>query len=180
MMVDVMIDLETWGTRPGCAVRSVGAVAFDRRHSGELGAEFYRNVDTWSCLDAGLRVDSKTRAWWRQQSDEARAALEADKVELALAAAEFHAWLGNYGSPCVWSQGASFDLPIWEATAAAVDLIAPWKFWNHRDTRTIYDVAGLDPKTLPRDGTHHSALDDARHQARCVQEAVRRLRGEAT
>ena len=177
-MVDIMLDLETWGTRPGCAIRSVGAVAFDRR-GGDLGGEFYRNVDTWSCLDAGLRVDPKTRAWWRQQSDEARAALEADKVELLIVATGFHDWLAKHGTPCVWSQGASFDLPIWEAAALAVGIAVPWRFWNHRDTRTAYDLAGLDHRALPRGGVAHSALDDAKHQARLVQEAVKKLKGGA-
>ena len=46
-----------------------------------------------------------------------------------------------------------------------------------RDTRTAYDLARLDPKTIPREGTHHSALDDAHHQVRCVREAVRRIEG---
>lgn len=29
MTVSVMLDLETWGTRPGCDIRSIGAVVFD-------------------------------------------------------------------------------------------------------------------------------------------------------
>ena len=29
MTISIMIDLETWGTEPGCDIRSIGAVVFD-------------------------------------------------------------------------------------------------------------------------------------------------------
>lgn len=28
-MIHIMLDLETWGTRPGCDIRSIGACVFD-------------------------------------------------------------------------------------------------------------------------------------------------------
>jgi hypothetical protein len=156
---------------------------FDRTHDPDVdvGPTFYRNVDTWSCIDAGLRVEKKTRDWWKNQSEEARAALEIDKTTIEVAVRDFHGWLANnLGGPdaCVWSQGASFDVPIWEAAAAAVDLIPPWKFWCVRDTRTAYDLAGYDHRGAERGraGTAHNALDDARHQARCVREALTKLK----
>ena len=33
-MSDVMLDLETWGTRPGCAIRSIGACVFNPNGEG--------------------------------------------------------------------------------------------------------------------------------------------------
>lgn len=47
MSKDVMVDLETLGTRPGCKILSIGAVEFgvgpDYNEDG-LGAEFYVEV----------------------------------------------------------------------------------------------------------------------------------------
>ena len=31
-MSHIMVDLETWGVRPGCALRSIGAVSGSRSH----------------------------------------------------------------------------------------------------------------------------------------------------
>ena len=43
-MTHIMVDLETWGTAPGCDIRSIGAVVFDPV-AGTLGATFYVNVE---------------------------------------------------------------------------------------------------------------------------------------
>lgn len=43
-MEDMMIDIETLGTRPGSVILSVGAVMFDRHGVGH-GETFYMNVE---------------------------------------------------------------------------------------------------------------------------------------
>ena len=54
---DVMLDLETWGTMPGSALRSIGAITFDPYgNDGFVEASFYRNIDHVSCERAGLKV----------------------------------------------------------------------------------------------------------------------------
>jgi hypothetical protein len=172
--MEIMLDLETFGTKPGCALRSIGAVVFD--FDGKLGAEFYANIDKQSCLDAGLFVDPQTEAWWAQQSKEAQDSLLVDPVPLKDAATRFNKWwLENRGLR-VWSQGGNFDEPLWTAACAAVGVTVPWKFFNSRDTRTAYDLFALDTRTVSRAGTYHNALDDAKHQARCVALAVARGR----
>ena len=92
---------------------------------------------------------------------------------------EFHVWFCNQGAQFIWSQGGNFDEPLWVAAAVAVNSPIPWKYYNTRCTRTAYHLAGFDPRTMPRDGTHHNAIDDARYQIHCVQESYRRLREAA-
>ena len=177
-MQHVMLDLETWGTKPGCALRSIGAVSFNL-HS-EIGDGFYLNIDGGSCSDAGLTVEKGTQEWWAKQSPEAQAALMVDPQPLAGVVAGFHAWFKAQGAEFVWSHGGNFDEPIWSAAAAAVGARVPWKFWNARCTRTAYALAKFDPRSLKREGTYHNALDDARYQVQCVQAAMRILdRGAA-
>jgi hypothetical protein len=148
---------------------------FDPR--GEtLGAEFYANVERASCEEAGLHVDPGTEAWWRDQSREAREALTREPMNVADASLEFCGWFRRTGGIFVWSQGANFDEPIIQAVFHAVGHRAPWKFWDTRDTRTIYEAGGLNTKTIKRAGTHHDALADARHQALCVQRAYARIK----
>jgi hypothetical protein len=67
--VHVMLDLETWGTSPGSALRSVGAVTFSPY--GEPGfteAAFYANIDRHSCVLAGMTIDPAIVDWWSRQA----------------------------------------------------------------------------------------------------------------
>lgn len=169
-MTDVMFDLETFGKAPGCALRSVGAVFFDTR--GNFGAEYYRNIDKQSCLDAGLKIDPETEAWWSSQGKEAQERLLVNPRPLREVVLEFANWFLAKGGERIWCQGATFDAPVWEAASTAVGAKLPWKFWNVRDTRTLYDLYNFDPRSVKREGTHHNALDDAKHQAICVQKAI--------
>jgi len=169
-MKDVMFDLETFGKRPGCVVRSIGAVFFDMR--GGLGHELYRNIEPDSCKAVGLGLDPDTVEWWSKQPQPARDALLVDQQPLKRVVLEFANWFKAKGGERIWCQGATFDAPVWEAAALAVGSQVPWKFWNVRDTRTLYDLYNFDPKSVARAGTYHNALDDAKHQARCVQAAV--------
>lgn len=173
-MRHVMLDLETWGTRPGCALRSIGACAFslDREL---INQTFYMNVDEASCLAAGLEKDRSTVEWWEKQSLEARAHLMIDPRPLVSVVRAFHGWFREIGGEFVWGHGANFDEPIWVAAAHAVGERVPWKFWNARCTRTLYHAADFDPRSIPRSGTHHDAGDDAHYQARCVIAAAKKL-----
>lgn len=174
----VMLDLETWGTRPGSALRSIGAVAF-RPDGVNVWERFYRNIDKESCLMAGLTVDAKTVSWWQKQSPEAVARLDGDQQPLADVANAFHAFFRlNYGR-FVWCHGANFDEPLWSAACRALGFSVPWKYWDTRCTRTLFAMADFDMKSVPREGVAHDALADAIHQARCVQQAVAKLRAPA-
>ena len=85
--MSVMIDLETWGTSPGSAIRSIGAVIFSERSQEEYAvgedpaSTFYRNVDDSTSL--GVRSPSPVQ-WWSQQSDDALRAFEAACIQRAL------------------------------------------------------------------------------------------------
>ncbi len=171
----IMLDLETWGIMPGCAIRSVGAVVFDPQGEGH-GETFYRNVLDRSCWVAGLTVDKSTVAWWENQSKEAQEVFANDPKPIASVVSDFHAFIAKLEQVHPWCQGSGFDTSIWEAVARAVGRPIPWKFWNLRDTRTAYHLAGLDERSVPRTGIVHNALDDAIHQVKCVQAACKILR----
>jgi hypothetical protein len=175
-MKDIMLDLETWGTRPGCALRSIGAVMFDPT-SEILGEKFYVNIDRASCEHSGLHVSRDTEAWWEKQSATARDALLVNPRPLGEAVGTFTRFFNLNGAARVWSQGANFDEPLLSAVYDLLKVRAPWKFWDSRCTRTIYAAAGLNFNREARasGGTHHNALDDAVHQARCVQKSYRML-----
>lgn len=176
-LANVMLDLETWGTTPGSAFRSIGACEFDP-HTDQIGETFYANISDQSCEEAGLTKDAGTVAWWRRQTQQAQDSLLLDQRPLAEVASDFHQWFRKVRGIFVWSQGANFDQPLWEVAVVKVGLRAPWKFTHSRCTRTAYDMGGLGYDMMPRrSGTHHNALDDAVHQSKCVQAAYRRRNG---
>lgn len=175
MTQHVMLDIETLGTKPGSIILSIGACTFEP-HGGGVNDAFYTNVcPTDSRDNYGLRSDPSTVEWWKNQSVEAKAHLTSNRRVLPLALSEFAKWFEDVGGEQVWCQGATFDVPLMEAAYSAVKQHTPWKFWNVRDTRTVYDVFGFDAKSVERAGTYHNALDDARHQVKCVQGALRCL-----
>ena len=139
-----------------------------------------------------LTRDPRTVQWWSEQSDDAQAAFT-DPVDLREALDRFTAWLydvtrvnreetGN-SNACIWSHGASFDPPILAAAYEAVGLPVPWHYRAPRDTRTLFDVAGITDHTewLKQHpgplGLAHHALDDSICQARAVCAAYERIAG---
>jgi DNA polymerase III epsilon subunit-like protein len=158
---NVMVDLETLGTRAGCSILSIGAVKFDAEG---LGEEFYVVVSRENCIIMGLIEDPDTINWWSKQAPEARTVLdEAAKPEaktLEEALNMFTKWLANEK---VWGNGSDFDNAILYACYAAIGQETPWKFWDSRCYRTL---KALYPTIkMVRGGTYHNALDDAKSQA---------------
>lgn len=167
-----MIDTETLGTKPGAALLSIGAVMFGPTGLGET---FYAPVLLESCVGVGLTIDPATVMWWMRQGDEARAAAFcADAAPLWQVLSAFFDWFVAQRAKHPWCHGATFDVPILEAAFKACDMAAPWEFWNVRDTRTLYDLAGV--KVDRGAGTHHNALDDARNQAEAAVKAMNILK----
>lgn len=169
----VMLDLETLGTRPGCAILAIGAVHFGTGPDFPAATRetFYTVINTQSCTKRyGLKVCPKTEQWWRGQSDGARKVLEearACKVGLREALVNFDAWLnsigGNKNSLRIWGNGADFDNPIITACYDVCDMEPPWQFWNNRCFRSLRNLPGL-PVRRKKVAAHH-ALQDAVDQA---------------
>jgi len=176
-MRHVMLDLETWGTKPGSALRSIGLVQFDPRTPG-FGKEFYCNIERDSQIALGATINEGTEKWWAQQSGAARKALEENQIHLLQACLQVKTYFCETKVTYVWAQGSNFDPVLLEASFDLVDLSVPWRFYNTRDTRTIYNAASLDTKLITRKGEHHNALEDAKHQVRCVYMAFKILHGD--
>ena len=70
----------------------------------------------------------------------------------------------------IWGHGSHFDIPILENAYKACNLIPPWKFWQVRDTRTLYEVAGVRLSNTYVKMKHH-AIYDAFRQMIAVQKA---------
>lgn len=166
---DVMVDIETVGTAPGCGVLSIGAVTFG---PDGLGHRFYINASLASSTALGLTIDPDTITWWLNQSrDSQDAAFQSDAPALLDALMMFSDWYLSIGPERVWCHGATFDVPVLDAAYRAARMSPPWQYWQVRCTRTLYDLAGV--KVDRSKGTHHNALDDAINQAEAAVRALR-------
>ena len=163
MKENIMIDLETLGTKPDSAILSIGAVTFDE---DGIGSEFYVNTDLESQLNDfhKRKIDSGTFYWWAEQSSEAGKSLKNDRRTLGDALSMFEFWLMNNAdldNVKVWGNGADFDNVIITSAFGC----QKWKFWNNRCFRTFLAITNAD-RVKPV--TAHNALDDAKAQAQTI------------
>tara|TARA_B100001094_G_C18156547_1_gene786789 strand:- start:389 stop:955 length:567 start_codon:yes stop_codon:yes gene_type:complete len=179
-MEDVMIDLETLSVKPNAVILTIGAAKFNRNGPEKPLEElntFYKRIQIQSCLSVGLQTCKETVKWWTTQDKEAR--LEAfdgdDRIPLKQMLDDFTSWFGTNKNTKIWSHGDDFDCVILASAFRAFGMEPPWKFWNTRDTRTLFDLANFSLKSIPNTKLHH-ALYDTYAQILGVQICIQELR----
>jgi hypothetical protein len=172
----ISLDIETLGLKPGNVVLSAALVRFDDLASTSV------QIHIGEQQAAGLTINDGTRAWWSQQSPAAQAAAFAPAPPLRDALAHIATWLqwaasGASGQEFfLWCHGAGFDAPMLAAVFEAAAVPVPWTYRQVRDTRTLYDLAGVSLGDFSG-GTYHNALDDAMAQTRAAVAAMNRIAG---
>jgi hypothetical protein len=178
MAKHVMLDLETYGTKPGSIILSIGAVTFDMNG---LYEEFYEVIDLKASKAWGFTEDFNTVKWWSKQSQAARKAVfEAETTVLPNSATHsFAAWVKQVGGISIWGNGADFDLPLLQAYFDKTGTLWPVAFYNHRCFRTLKTMC--PPQEIAKNEEAHNALADAKWQAEytiaCLQ-WLKKVRGE--
>lgn len=177
--MDVMIDLETLGTRPDAAIIQIGAVLFEPVSGGKVlnGKGFNYHV----LLQDGMgTVDHGTLCFWLQEKSAAKMGVELSMNAFPLEHVlhNFLAWpkeahdLSWESINGVWAQPSNFDLPILRSAFARVGMDPPWDRRATRDAYTLYALAGGRPEIDRVGFTPHDAYDDAVGQAMQVQKAM--------
>lgn len=164
-----MLDLETLGTTADSAIISIGAVRFDLESSEVDNDGFYASVSVDSNLELGRKISESTLIWWMGQDEDAKCVFTEPKQTLYAALQSLSDWFGGEDDYLVWSNGASFDIPMLEHAYAQADMEVPWKFFNARCMRTYKNLPGAAKFALPFKGVAHNALHDALNQAQSLQ-----------
>lgn len=179
-MNNMMCDMETWGKKPGCAIRSLGAVPFDPYGEGH-GEAFYANITDESCLSVGLIKEEDTVSWWARQGSRAQEILLKDQRPLTEVADEFDEFWRKSRVIFPWGNGAGFDPVLWESAMDKIGRRTPWHYTDIRCVRTAYDMGLFERNSVRMGGLiKHYALDDCRYQVACVQRAYRNVHGKKT
>lgn len=174
--MDLMLDLETFGTKQGCVVRSIGAVSFKLSRKGCVTKKrFYANLTEDDQIAMGLVKDPDTVKWWSRQTEAAQNAFLVDQKPVSDVLESLTAFIKDEQCDHAWSQGSSFDLPIVSELYDRSGLKFPVPFSAWMDTRTAYRLAKTITNKIPRKGTFHNALDDCDYQVRCLSESMSRL-----
>lgn len=178
MQDQVMIDIETLGTRANSVVLTMGAVVFDLNAApGQFGEEFYAVLTTSEQEVLGRVKDQSTLDWWKKQDATARyAALERKDRELCGQALDRLFNILALGDYCVWGNGSDFDNAIVSDLFRTFEFETPWAFWNNRCFRTYKAMFKHLTGPVQFNGMKHHALDDAKHQAYHLQLIQQKLR----
>lgn len=161
-----MIDLETFGVNKTAVIVQIGACYFDRV-TGEIGETFKVNISPVSGVKAGCRMDAQTVSWWMGQSDAARASILAEpQLDINEVMEHLNQFLSK--AKHIWSH-ATFDFCIIMEVMSLLDIKPKFSYKNARDIRTLSHLTGNKSFDGNRDGIHHDALDDCKHQVKyCV------------
>lgn len=167
-MKHLMIDNETLATTADAVILSIGAVKFDL-DTGEVANDgFYVSISVDSNLALGRRISEETLIWWLKQPAAAQQVFHEPKETLEEALTQLSDWVGTDDYE-VWSNGASFDIPMLEHAYSQIGMEVPWRSYNSRCFRTYKNLPGAKAVKLPaRQGVDHNALADAYNQAEAV------------
>jgi hypothetical protein len=168
-----MLDLESLGTRPDCAILTLGAIKFDPFNLDKFGDGIYFRIDVDEQLSLGRQVQEDTLEWWMRQAEDVReeALGESDRISLTSMYQQLNRFLVGVNN--IWCQGPAFDIVILENIYRQMSWPTPWQFWQIRDSRTLFGVHG-DPREKNKVGLHN-ALEDCVSQATAVQQIYHKL-----
>ncbi len=180
MANDIMIDLETLDTSPYCVILTMGIVRFDPRGMGVVERlELRPTIEEQTEIHNRI-INDDTLRWWGEQSTDAIEEAMGDRGRMPFKDCMEVLYKFCWNRRAVWSNGASFDVVACETamrqTLTDYSNPIPWPFWTVRDTRTLYEIAGVSLKDKKYGSrTTHKAVEDAEHQAIVVQDAYRKL-----
>jgi DNA polymerase III epsilon subunit-like protein len=162
-MFNISLDLETLGTDFNAPIIAIGAVCFT--DEGETISEFENYImPDFKLYEQMPSFD--TIKWWTEQSREASSISFSGTMQLKTALQNFSKFYKNAGHRIpVWSH-ASFDASIMKYCYGVAKVDCPVHYRDWCDLRTLQRICKItQPEKV---GVAHTALDDARYQAKVV------------
>lgn len=179
--IDIMVDIETLGTKSDSTVIQIAAIAFDII-SGKTIKEFNHIADIE--MNEQLTIDGSTLKWWLNTDAKLLTKLlnsgNQSSAELILL---FRRWLvemiqlDENKEVYLWGNGILFDNKMIQHQMELLNVDYPIHYQNDRDVRTIVDLASkklnisenkLKESYNDDSLVHHDAFDDVKYQINLV------------
>lgn len=196
--IDVMLDLETLGVTDSAQVIQISAVAFHLEKPPATVSDLSRTFDVILDLsmineDNTVTLEVNTLQFWLSSEENAKVFRNLTSADTGRGEErmvhDFWEFLQTlqeeYEDVYLWGNGILFDNKKIEALFSKYNLASPIKYSNHRDVRTIVELASAKKQVtvseyrLAHDPglEKHNALQDALHQVMYVTEAYQDLVG---
>ena len=164
--IDLMIDIETFGTSSKAAVIQIAGVYFNIE-DGEIGETFCASLDIKDVLSHGFIEDEDTKRWWDTQDQE----ILNEILDNGQPAEDVIKQFSEFSSKAnrVWSH-ATFDFVILQEYLKHFNM--PLMNFRHaRDLRTLVDLSNIDLQYYDKPKFAHHALHDCYHQIKYTVDA---------
>jgi hypothetical protein len=188
--MDMMLDIETLGREPGCAVLSIGATMFnpddpDSRDHLLDSNHFYVAINNFDSLSNGFGADPETLKWWKKQKvwSQLGAEIANSNVTVAKSCELLSEFSDRHRPVKIWANSPTFDIEILKSLFRKSGVSYPFSYRQEMDFRTTMELAfktrdqrpvrteEISNRFLP-----HHALGDAIHQAHQILMALSILR----
>jgi hypothetical protein len=187
MRIDVMVDIETLGTKTDSTIIQISSVAFNIE-TGEYISKFDRVADISKNESYDMRVTGSTLKWWLNTNKELLATLLNRGVGSSRRLLEdFHGWLvglSTLGDLYLWGNGILFDNAMIRHQLEENGLDYPINYKRDRDVRTIVDLTCVKLKLTEKELREryydptlepHDAFNDVTNQINLVVNCYREL-----
>lgn len=181
--LDVMVDIESLSMETGGTLLQICAKKFNL-HTGEEYSTFNMYIDI---SQEDVVAKGETLKWWVEDKDRLKVFTEIirkGKYSEEHVVKEFHKWLTLEGKEVhLWGNGILDDNRVLNDKFNKYNLPLPVKYNNHRDVRTLVDVAcakerismydfiGKNMIKGAKSNQLHNALTDVNFQIRLVVSA---------
>lgn len=152
-----MLDIETYSAESNAAIAQISAVDFYVSEEFNLESQFTANINQKSNQAINRHYSEETLNWWKDRPIEVKKSLMTDQRNIDDVIKDFIKWLSP--KSLIWCQGASFDIPIIKSTLSALNIETPWKYWNERDSRTLFKTLDVDMQANRSESAHNSLVD---------------------
>ena len=161
---DLMVDIETLGTKSYALILSVAIVEFNMI-TGEIGDNIYLKISINDSLLNDFKIEGDTLIWWMNQDKDAKIVFDnKNSFKCVDALTHITKFILNKEYLKIWGNSARFDLGLLQNYYNKFNMNIPWKYGNERDVRTLVDFYPDIKKELVFDGIKHDALADCLHQ----------------
>jgi hypothetical protein len=168
---NVMIDIETFGTKKDSVVLSIAVTPFNEKEISEKS--YYHTLPIESQLKLGRKISQDTWNWWSEQSlnpiTKPSIGDDLKPYLIELSSFIYDLMEGSNDEFRVWSNPPQFDIDILEDLYEKVNLKPVWDHYNQCDVRTVKKVLGKSRYEDIVNKSAHNPIEDNIYQIKIVQ-----------